>query len=68
MSLRAVPKDLRAIAKTARAAGWTITRTASQHSRWQAPSGAIVICSGSPSDANHHRVVCRDLRRHGLRI
>lgn len=61
-----IPKDLRPLAKAARAQGWVIEHTRNGHLAWRSPAGVTVYTPSTPSD---HRGVLntrRDLRRHGL--
>jgi hypothetical protein len=68
LDLRRLPRDLRQLGRLARRAGWFIEATRSQHWRWISPAGAVVICSGSPSDTNNAVIIRRQLRRLGLHV
>ncbi|MGV8845817.1 MAG: hypothetical protein ACOH1Y_12525 [Propionicimonas sp.] len=53
----ALNKDWAKLAKTAEAAGWTVTNTRGGHMKWKARNGAAVFSASTPSDkramANH---------------
>lgn len=62
-----LPESYRDIARTARKAGWTITRRRrSGHLRWESPSGAVVFSPSTPSSSRSAENVLAELRRAGL--
>lgn len=67
--LRSLPKDLRHAARIALRAGWSIRISpGTSHTIWRAPTGQTIVCSSSPSDPTNTTIVCRLLRKAGLRI
>jgi hypothetical protein len=63
-----VPRELRPLAKAAKAAGWTIAPTRKNHLRWTSPDGVLLFTPSSPSDhrgATNHRL---RLRRAGVSV
>jgi hypothetical protein len=62
-----IPEPLRALARTARRAEWSITRTGSGHLRWQHPDGKHVITPSTPHGGNRSiRNSRAELKRAGL--
>jgi len=62
-----IPEPLRKLARTAKEAGWTITRTGNGHLRWRHPDGATVITSSTPNGGKHATRNARGaLKRAGL--
>jgi predicted RNA binding protein YcfA (HicA-like mRNA interferase family) len=59
-------KDMKSLAKEAKAQGWEITTKKSNHLRWVSPSGAVVTTSLSPSDGNAIKQIRRDLVAKGF--
>lgn len=62
------PKFLRDVAKAAREQGWTVEKTRNNHIKMQAPNGALVFASSTPSDVRAIHNLTALLRRHGLDI
>lgn len=62
------PKFLRDIAKAAQEQGWTVAKTRNNHMKFQAPSGAIVFTSSTPSDVRAVHNLTASLRRNGLDV
>jgi predicted RNA binding protein YcfA (HicA-like mRNA interferase family) len=62
-----VPEPLRSLARSARHAGWILTRTGSGHLRWQHPDGRHVITPSTPHGGNRSiRNARAELKRAGL--
>lgn len=62
-----LPESYRDIARTARRAGWTITRAKrSSHLHWRSPSGQLVVTPSTPGDCRGVRDDLARLRRAGL--
>jgi predicted RNA binding protein YcfA (HicA-like mRNA interferase family) len=62
-----IPEPLRKLARVAKEAGWTITRTRGDHLRWRHPGGATVITPSTPNGGNRSiRNARADLKRAGL--
>ena len=68
MTTLKLPECYRQLARTARAAGWEITRRRGGHLAWRSPSGAVVFTPGSPSDWRGIRNDIAELRRAGLAV
>jgi hypothetical protein len=62
-----IPRDLRATAKRAREAGWTVTHTKGGHLAWKPPAGQTVYSPSTPSCSRSVANVLGKLRRAGLR-
>lgn len=62
-----IPRELRATADKARAAGWTISHTRGGHLAWKSPAGRTVFCPSTPSDRRSVANVIGKLKRAGLR-
>lgn len=52
MSKPRVPKELRALAAQAEAAGWKIVLLANGHTQWIPPQGQIVVIGGAHKTAD----------------
>lgn len=64
-----VPRELRPAFKAAQAAGWTVTRTGSNHLKWKPPAGRFVITGGTPCGGTRTMLnAVTDLRKAGLNI
>lgn len=62
-----VPETLKDAYRAARKAGWTVTRTGSNHLKWAPPDGIPVFTGGSPSSARRSRQNAESaLRKAGL--
>lgn len=62
-----IPAHLRALARRARAEGWTVTRTGSGHVRWSPPRGRPVITGSTPESYGHGpRNALKELAKAGL--
>lgn len=63
-----IPQDIRKLVRTAKRAGWTITRTRNGHIRFRHPSGHPCLFTGSTtSDHRRAKKLRCDLRRAGLK-
>lgn len=62
--------DISKIVRVARAHGWTVTRSKSQHWKFVSPDRRVqpVFSSGTPSDWRSCRNLRAELKRHGLPI
>jgi predicted RNA binding protein YcfA (HicA-like mRNA interferase family) len=67
MSSPRIPEPFRAVARAARRAGWEISRTRSDHLRWRAPDGTVIVTASTPSCPAGSRNAIARLRRAGLR-
>lgn len=67
--LRCVPRELRAAAVLAWAAGWRIIRTRRNHLQWLPPAGRMIVTASAQSSAEHRstRNALARLRGAGLR-
>lgn len=63
-----VAKDYRPLLKRAKALGCTIEPTRKHHLAITTPSGARVICPGTPSDHRCLKNTTAELRRAGVAI
>ncbi len=68
MSKISLPRDLKPFAKVAEAAGWTFSKTGTNHIKWTPPVGQPLF---TPSTSDSRRLVANtrsDLRRRGLEV
>ena len=66
-SLR-IHESYRKLARAARRAGWTVTRTPGGHLAWKPPSGRVIYSPATPSDRYGIRNHVAQLRRAGLAV
>ncbi len=62
-----VPESLRALARAARAKGWTIALRGSGHLEWRSPDGAVIITPSTPGDRRSSKNTRARLLRAGLK-
>jgi predicted RNA binding protein YcfA (HicA-like mRNA interferase family) len=64
--MRTSNKELNLLIRKAKKQGWVVFQTRANHLRWEAPDGAYVTSSCSPSDNYAVKQITRDLQRHGF--
>lgn len=64
-----IPEVYRSLYELAIAAGWTVTRTGTNHLRWRSPSGRLAFTAGTPDkDPREYKNARAKLRRAGLKV
>jgi len=64
-----LPKDYRAMARAALAAGWTISRSGNGHTKLRAPDGTSIPLPGSGRVAiGLHKAITAQLRKAGVEL